>query len=347
MNYGKFYNIPYYDGFMISRKGYVIDSDNNFVKKYKDNNLKIYLLLDNEKCYLDKLLLNTFVGDFEADIIYEDDDYSNCNFSNIRYNITVVKDGNDILINGKVFKSIPNFNDYYISDNGVVYSTYRQKFMSVTYNHGNYTVATIINNDGYRAPQRIHRLVYMTFMGIIPDDQNIDHLDNRKYNNSIKNLELVYPHENVRRALDDGISNMRWSVDDINNICKMLESNIPSETIADKFDMTTYGDYRDLTMLIHNLTSGKQHVQITKHYNLSNYNSALNKKDRVLDESDVIYIWDSIYNGNVMIKDLSNKFNVSTSTISKIRDRKTWKQVTNKLAKNKVQRLGKVKYPHS
>ncbi len=345
MNYGKFYIIPYHDKFMISRKGYIVNANTNeLLQKYTDNNSRIYVILDTERLYLDVLLLNTFVGIINGNIIYNDGDYTNCKYKNLRYDTTLITVGSSISINGEIFKPIPNFDSYYISSNGVVHSTHRDRFISITYNHGNYAVATIINNDGYRAPQRIHRLVYTSFVGPISEDKCIDHLDNRKYNNNVSNLDLVFTHVNIRRALDDGLSNMRWSVDDINNICKMLEVNTPSKFIADSFNMQTHEGYRDLTMLIHHLTSGKQHVQITKNYDLSKYNSALNKRDRVLNENDVIYIWNAIHNDNEPIKNLADKFNVSANTITKIRDRKTWKYVTNELlAKMKVQRLEKAR----
>lgn len=43
----------------------------------------------------------------------------------------------------------------------------------------------------------VHRLVYRTFVGVIPSDKEIDHIDNNKYNNSVDNLQLLTHSENI------------------------------------------------------------------------------------------------------------------------------------------------------
>lgn len=44
----------------------------------------------------------------------------------------------------------------------------------------------------------IHRIVWETFNGEIPDGMQIDHIDNNKMNNDISNLQLVSPQENSK-----------------------------------------------------------------------------------------------------------------------------------------------------
>lgn len=46
----------------------------------------------------------------------------------------------------------------------------------------------------------IHRLVWETFIGIIPDGYEINHIDHNKQNNSLDNLELVTHSENLKKA---------------------------------------------------------------------------------------------------------------------------------------------------
>lgn len=58
------------------------------------------------------------------------------------------------------------------------------------------------NNVGYNAVKisgkhlYVHRLVYRTFVGVIPSNMEINHIDHNKDNNSLKNLELLTHSEN-------------------------------------------------------------------------------------------------------------------------------------------------------
>lgn len=58
------------------------------------------------------------------------------------------------------------------------------------------------NNVGYNAVKisgkhlYVHRLVYRTFVGVIPSNMEINHIDHDKDNNSLENLELLTHSEN-------------------------------------------------------------------------------------------------------------------------------------------------------
>lgn len=52
----------------------------------------------------------------------------------------------------------------------------------------------------------IHRLIYETFVGPIPDDMYIDHIDGNRANNSLDNLRLVNQSENMIGAMKNGHS---------------------------------------------------------------------------------------------------------------------------------------------
>lgn len=43
----------------------------------------------------------------------------------------------------------------------------------------------------------VHRVVYAWFHGEVPEGMVVDHIDNDKKNNNIKNLQLLTPHENL------------------------------------------------------------------------------------------------------------------------------------------------------
>ena len=46
----------------------------------------------------------------------------------------------------------------------------------------------------------VHRFIFETFKGEIPSDKQADHIDNCKENNSISNLQLLTPSENMRKS---------------------------------------------------------------------------------------------------------------------------------------------------
>lgn len=59
---------------------------------------------------------------------------------------------------------------------------------------------------GNHAPwQYAHRLIWETVNGPIPDRLQVDHLNGRKSDNRLGNLELVTQSENVRRAFAKGL----------------------------------------------------------------------------------------------------------------------------------------------
>lgn len=60
---------------------------------------------------------------------------------------------------------------------------------------GYYYVSLMYN--GIIKSYRVHRLIYLTFKGNIPEDMVIDHIDGNKLNNHILNLRCVTVKENV------------------------------------------------------------------------------------------------------------------------------------------------------
>lgn len=117
------------------------------------------------------------------------------------------------------WKTIPNFDDYKISNNGEVISIvryvyskkektvvpfYREKVLKQFKNRGGY-MCVGIGSKGNRKTMKIHRLVATAF---IPNPQNlpeVNHKDGDKTNNCVNNLEWCTASENVRHAYRTGI----------------------------------------------------------------------------------------------------------------------------------------------
>ena len=108
-------------------------------------------------------------------------------------------------------KPIEGFPDYHITNEGTVFTT---RCSNKYHNDGKLRILkTKIHKRGYvycgiyagdvgdsiRAWKRVHRVVYESFVGPIPSDMEIDHLDGNKANNNLNNLQLVSRVENMKR----------------------------------------------------------------------------------------------------------------------------------------------------
>lgn len=117
----------------------------------------------------------------------------------------------DIIINNQTFKQYDNM--YFISAYGDIYSMYSHKLLK----HA-------IDLDGYHRVDihskhiKVHKLVYLTWVGKIPKNKQINHKDDNKNNNYYLNLYAGTQTQNI----SDCIKN------------KHREGNINYLTVYDK-----------------------------------------------------------------------------------------------------------------
>jgi hypothetical protein len=109
----------------------------------------------------------------------------------------------------ETIKEIKGIPDYYISDEGVVYSTKK----SPRYNPNGemrvlrprthpsgylyYGLFVGIGPNKQRLWRRGHRIVAEAFIGKIPKGKEINHMDGNKHNNKVDNLEIMTRQENI------------------------------------------------------------------------------------------------------------------------------------------------------
>ena len=103
----------------------------------------------------------------------------------------------ELIIDGVVL--LPYNDDYYVSDNGDVYS-YRNKMFLKHY----------IDKDGYHRVDiygkhiKVHKMVYETWIGEVPDGMQLNHYDDNKDNMSVFNLYVGTQQQNRHDCVRNG-----------------------------------------------------------------------------------------------------------------------------------------------
>lgn len=107
------------------------------------------------------------------------------------------KIGDDIYRSKKPYKNycflMPR--DLYFELNGLIF-----RRIKLATNQFGYKFVKLVNSSGQKTLY-IHRLMYRTFVGVIPSGMEINHIDHNKENNCIDNLELLTHNENMQKAV--------------------------------------------------------------------------------------------------------------------------------------------------
>ena len=93
------------------------------------------------------------------------------------------------------FKKLDNYDNYFIYEDGRVFSLNRNRFLKFIDKEG-YKWVGLMNNDKKRKIIFVHRLVYEAFKGQIPEGLQIDHINGIRDDNRLINLRLLTPKEN-------------------------------------------------------------------------------------------------------------------------------------------------------
>lgn len=110
-------------------------------------------------------------------------------------------------------KQIPNYSNYVILPNeGLVYSLKQRKFIGAKNSCGYYN-CSLYNDKGMVWNSKLHRVIYTACYGEIPNNMDVNHIDENKNNNNILNLNLLTHKENINW----GTHNVRMAKAQINN----------------------------------------------------------------------------------------------------------------------------------
>lgn len=101
----------------------------------------------------------------------------------------------------EIWKAVPNYEDYEVSDLGNVRSLKfgKTKLLKLRIGTSGY-FQVIFSKNGKIKGFTVHSLIYTTFKGEIPPGMTVDHIDGCKFNNRPENLQLLSNADNARKG---------------------------------------------------------------------------------------------------------------------------------------------------
>lgn len=182
-------------------------------------------------------------------------------------------------------------------------------------------------NTGKWNKLSVHRLVAETFIGLIPVNHVVNHINGNKVDNKVSNLEIVTYLENNVHAIKTGLrkisrgeemgANCNHSEKEIVEICNLIKQGNSNVYIGKLYNMTEKN--------VHSIRVGHRWKYLFKDHLGKIYKSpginnvSINDYFKVID-----YIKE---NPNLKNKDIGNQLNIESSMISRIKNRKCWKIV--------------------
>ena len=107
-----------------------------------------------------------------------------------------------VIFEGVKYYKHPVFSNYAASKDGNILSLKTKKNLKMTKDRGGYLYFTIYNK---RLEKHVkysnHRFVFEVLKGPIPKFFEVDHVNNFKFDNRIKNLQLLTPKQNKQKSL--------------------------------------------------------------------------------------------------------------------------------------------------
>ena len=106
-----------------------------------------------------------------------------------------------VIFEGVKFYKHPEFNRYAANKNGDVLSLKSEKILKMKKTRGGYLSFVISDKKLKKTKDYLqHRFVYEVFKGQIPKCKQVDHQNNDKTDNRIKNLQLLTPQKNSEKS---------------------------------------------------------------------------------------------------------------------------------------------------
>ncbi len=127
-------------------------------------------------------------------------------------------------------KEIKQYPNYFVTKEGLVFSSKTNKFLKFSYDKQGYQRVGLYVGNYKSKTIKVHRLVAETFIDNIENKKDVNHIDGNKSNNNIFNLEWCTRSENIKHAFKNGLSKI--SENQKNRFIKMTKLQIGSNNPA-------------------------------------------------------------------------------------------------------------------
>jgi hypothetical protein len=173
---------------------------------------------------------------------------------------------------GEVFKAIPGFSKYKVSNLGRFKKLSDNTEIKQSYTPDGYLGIKLVSDTNIRVTNRSHRLVAKVFLkNNDPINKiEINHIDGKKDNNNINNLEWISPSDNQKHAYKNNLRKPNKGIKSgltsftnkqIHMICKELENKNTVKNITNKFKWIKTESF------VYNIKYKRRWVHISKNYN--------------------------------------------------------------------------------
>ncbi len=309
-----YYKHPIYNNYEINKKGYIRDRKTlSYTKIFIIGGVLYTSLLLDIGIYrdipLDRIILSSFIGELQYDIIHKNNNMYDCSSSNLKYDVPI-EDFDNCCIGGNEIYIMPGYMPYGITKTGILVNTVKRKILKIGIDKQGYRDIELYVNKK-KIHTRIHRLIAHTFIGDITD-MDVNHIDNNPYNNDISNLEIVPHCINSQHYTSLYSKSPRLNAEKVKFICSALSNGNPINSILQELG---FENTRLNRGLIHDIKRGKTWINISNMYNFSNYECV-----RKLSHRDKIAIKELLRAGESRSK-IAAMFDVSYQTIKNIDDK--------------------------
>lgn len=160
-------------------------------------------------------------------------------------------------------------NHYLINNNGEILNSNTNKILKGSYDKNMYIRISLCRNNKSRKTYKVHRLVAITFIENPENKMQVNHIDGKKYNNNINNLEWCTCKENLDHAISTGLkkreTNVVISKSECESICEYLEKGYSPNMISQKLYPNNIKRYQSI---IFDIKRKKHWTNISIFYNI-------------------------------------------------------------------------------